>query len=138
MTGTINGWSTEKLYQDLGIEYLRSRPWLRRLWLFHKTMPFPQNHLPIYLISVRNASTITPFKVRHDFFKKYCFPTVISKSKKLDLEIYHSASLEIFNKYLLRLCVKQKALQMPVFYFFFSTANLDKLTKVASRTFHIC
>lgn len=109
-----------------------------------KTMAFPQNHafstkyLPIYLISVRNSNTITPFKVRHDFFKKHCFPTVISKSKKLDLEIYHSASLEIFNKYLLRLCVKQKALQMPVFYFFFSTANLDKLTKVASRTFHIC
>ena len=96
MTGTINGWSTEKLYQDLGIEYLRSRPWLRRLWLFHKTMPFPQNHLPIYLISVRNANTITPFKVRHDFFKKYCFPTVISKSKKLDLEIYHSTIQQIF------------------------------------------
>ena len=38
----------------------------------------------------------------------------------------------------LRLLVTQKALQLPLFAFFFSTANLDGLTKVACRIFQIC
>ena len=36
MTGAIKGSSTEKLYQELGIEHLRSRRWFRKLCLFHK------------------------------------------------------------------------------------------------------
>ena len=31
MTGAINGSSSEKLYQELGIERLRSRRWFRKL-----------------------------------------------------------------------------------------------------------
>ena len=31
MTGAIKGSSTEKLYQELGIEHLRSRRWFRKL-----------------------------------------------------------------------------------------------------------
>ena len=36
MTGAIKGSSTEKLYQELGIEHLRSRRWFRKLCLFYK------------------------------------------------------------------------------------------------------
>ena len=36
MTGAIKGSSTERLYQELGIEHLRSRRWFRKLCLFHK------------------------------------------------------------------------------------------------------
>ena len=51
--------------------------------------------------TTRNSDNITPFKVRHNFFKNYFFPSVISEWNKLDLEIRNSASLEIFKKHLL-------------------------------------
>ena len=38
MTGAIKGTSTEKFYQELGMEHLRSRRW------FIKTMSFLQNN----------------------------------------------------------------------------------------------
>ena len=48
MIGAIRGSSTEKLYQELEIEHLRSRHWFRKLYLFHKIIQ--KNHLRIYLI----------------------------------------------------------------------------------------
>ena len=36
MAGAIRGTSSEKLYQELGLESLRSRRWLRKLCLFYK------------------------------------------------------------------------------------------------------
>ena len=39
---------------------------------------------------------------------------------------------------LLRLRVMQKPLQLPLFSFFFSSANQDGLTKAACRIFRIC
>ena len=38
MTGAIKGSSTEKLYQELRIEHLRSRGWFRKLCLFYKIL----------------------------------------------------------------------------------------------------
>ena len=35
--GAIKGTSKEKLYNELGLEYLKDRRWMRRLCLFHKT-----------------------------------------------------------------------------------------------------
>ena len=49
--------------------------------------------------TTRNSDNITPFKVRHNFFKNCFFPSVIGEWIKLDLEILNSASLEIFKKY---------------------------------------
>ena len=49
----------------------------------------------------RNSDNITPFKVRHNFFKSSFFPSVISEWNKLDHKIRNSASLEIFKKHLL-------------------------------------
>ena len=36
ITGAIRGTSSKKLYQELGLESLRSRRWLRKLRLFYK------------------------------------------------------------------------------------------------------
>ena len=106
MTGAIKGSSTEKLYQELGIEHLRSRRWFRKLCLFYKIIkskspPYLFNLIPrsSRLHTTRNSDNITPFKVRHNFFKNSFFPSVISEWNKLDLEIRNSASLEIFKKH---------------------------------------
>ena len=36
ITGTIRGISSEKLFEELGLESLKSRRWLRKLCLFYK------------------------------------------------------------------------------------------------------
>ena len=45
ITGAIRGSSREKLYQELGLESLKSRRWYRKLCLFFKlkkkTFPLP-------------------------------------------------------------------------------------------------
>ena len=38
ITGEIKGTSREKLYQELGLEYLQQRRWMRRLCLFYKVV----------------------------------------------------------------------------------------------------
>ena len=96
------------LYQELGIEHLRSRRWFRKLCLFYKIIkskspPYLFNLIPstCKLQTTRNSDNITPFKVRHNFFKNSFFPSVIGEQNKFDLEIRNSASLEIFKKHLL-------------------------------------
>ena len=39
ITGAIKGTSCEKLYQELGLEYLQQRRWMRRLWLYITLFP---------------------------------------------------------------------------------------------------
>ena len=110
MTGAIKGSFTEKLYQELGIEHLRSKRWFRKLCLFYKIIkskspPYLLNLIPrsSRLHTIRNSDNITPFKVRHNFFKNSFFPSVISEWNKVDLDIRNSAFLEIFKKHLLNL-----------------------------------
>ena len=104
MTGAIKGSSTEKLYQKLGIEHLRSRRWFRKLCLFYKIIkskspPYLFNLIPSSsgLHTIRNSDNIIPFKV--DITSSIFFSSVICDWNKLDLEIRNSASLEIFKKH---------------------------------------
>ena len=93
MTETINGSSTEKLYQELGIENLRSIRWFKNLCLFYKIL---KNKSPPYLFNLipgsskiyttGNSDNITPFKIKHNFFKNYFSPSVVSELNKLDLD----------------------------------------------------
>ena len=46
ITGARRGASSEKLYQELGLESLKSRRWLRKLCLFYKIY---KNKSPFYL-----------------------------------------------------------------------------------------
>ena len=46
ITGAITGTSREKLYQELGLQSLKGKRWLRRLCYLHKVL---SKKLPTYL-----------------------------------------------------------------------------------------
>ena len=90
MTGDIRGSYTEKLYQELEIEHLRSRRWFRKLSCFYKILnKILKNKPPLYLFNLitrssrrhtaKNSDNITPFKVRHNSSKILFFPSVIDE-----------------------------------------------------------
>ena len=111
ITSAIRGTSSEKLYQELGLESPRSRRWLRKLCLFYK---IDKNKSPSCLYSsipgsVKFYSTrssqidnISNIKTRSNFFKNYFFPSTITEWKKLDRDICNSDSLNVFKLYLLK------------------------------------
>ena len=49
LTGAIRCMTKEKVYQELGLEYLRYQPWRRKLCLFYKVL---ENKNPKYLFSL--------------------------------------------------------------------------------------
>ena len=108
ITGAIRGTSTEKIYQELGLESLKSRRWFRKLCHFYKIF---NEQSPSHLFNLmpnfnrvhntRLSYNIPPIKVRHDYFKNSFFPSAISEWNKLDLNIGNSASLNTFKKKLL-------------------------------------
>ena len=48
-TGAIRGTSSKKFYQELGLESLKSRTWLKKLFLFYKIY---ENESPSYLFNL--------------------------------------------------------------------------------------
>ena len=74
ITGAIRGTSSEKLFQELGLESLKSRRWLRKLCLFyknfHKKSPLylfqliPPNN-SVYATRSSQSNKISSFKTRH-------------------------------------------------------------------------
>ena len=75
ITGAIRGSSREKLYQELGLESLKSRRWYRKLCLFFK---LKKNKHPSYLFDMipkvlstrttRNHNNIPLFNVKQEYF----------------------------------------------------------------------
>ena len=55
ITGAIKGTSCKKLYQELGLEYLQQRRWMRYLCLFYKVV---STKLPAKLTSTKLTSMI--------------------------------------------------------------------------------
>ena len=108
ITGAIRGISRKKMYQELGLESLKSRRWFKKLCHFYKIF---NEKCPQYLFSLiptfrrvhntRLSYNIPPIKVRHDYFKNSFFPSAITEWNKLDLNIRNSASLNTFKKKLL-------------------------------------
>ena len=80
ITGTIRGTSTEKIYQELGLESLKSRRWSRKLCHFYKIF---NDKSPSYLFNLipnfnnihntRLSYNIPTIKVKHDYFKNSNF-----------------------------------------------------------------
>ena len=80
ITGIIRGSSREKLYQELGLESLKSRRWYRKLCLFFK---LKKNKYPSYLFDIipkvlsirttRNHNNIPLFNVKHEYFRNSFF-----------------------------------------------------------------
>ena len=111
ITGEIRGRSSEQLYQELGLESLRSRRWLRKLCLFYKIY---KNKSPSYLhnltpnrmkfYSTRSGQTvnISNIKTRSNIFRNSFFPSTITEWNKLDREIRKSDSLNVFKLSLLK------------------------------------
>ena len=103
ITGAIRGTSSEKLFQELGLESLKSRRWLRKLCLFykifHKKSPsylfqlIPPNN-KVYARKSSQRNKISSFKTRHNFFKDF-FPTVISTWDSLRINIRNSSSINV-------------------------------------------
>ena len=109
ITGAIRGSSKEKLFQELGFEYLSSRRWLRKLRLFYKIVV---NKLPNYLynyVSIVNQSyqTRSSDKFLHmccrtEYFANSFFPYTIKEWNNLSPEIRKSVSYEVFKNSLLK------------------------------------
>ena len=85
-TDAIKGTSKEKLYNELGLEYLRDRRWMRRRCLFRKIFNL---HSPKYLYDIilpatrsyatRNNKNISSFNCRIEYFMNSHFPKVINE-----------------------------------------------------------
>ena len=106
--GAIRGSSMEKVYQELGLESLQSRRWMRKLCLFYKIY---REKSPNYLFetipsnnrfyALRNPENVPMLRTNHNFFKNSFFPSVIIEWNKLDLEIRNSESLLTFKNKIL-------------------------------------
>ena len=111
ITGAIRGSSREKLYQELGLELLKSQRWYRKLCLFSK---LKEKKHPSYLYlfdiitkalstqTTRNYDNIPLFNVKHQYFLNSFFPSTVTEWNKLDnnfrnLELF-SALEEILKK----------------------------------------
>ena len=110
ITGGIRGTSSEKLFQELGLETLKSRSWLRKLCLFYKSIKeqsaaylfqlIPENKIPYTTRNVQKSQI--PFSKRKtNFFKNYFFVSVILEWNKLDVNIRNSASCNILKRVIL-------------------------------------
>ena len=107
ITGAIRETSSEKLFQELGLETIKSRRWLRKLCLFYKLI---KEQSPAYLFQLipENKTRHTtrsvqqsqiPFlKIKINFFKNSFFPAVILEWNKLDVNIRNSASCNILKR----------------------------------------
>ena len=75
ITSAIRGTSTEKIYNELGLETFEKRRWYRKLCCFYKVY---KSHSPKYLFNIipvtvsryntRNTNNIPQFKVKHKLF----------------------------------------------------------------------
>ena len=111
ITRVIRGKSSQKLFQELGLETLKSRRWLRKLCLFYKLI---KEQSPAYLFQLipENKTRHTtrsvqqsqiPFlKTKINFFKNSFFPAVILEWNKLDVNIRNSASCNVFKRVILK------------------------------------
>ena len=108
MAGAIKGTPEEKLYNELGLEYLKHRRWMRRLCLFPKIYNLKS---PKYLYNVipsinrfydtRNNTNVPSSKCRTEHFKNSSFPNFITEWNKLDINSKIMTSYTTFKNALL-------------------------------------
>ena len=107
ITGAIQGASRKKIYQELGLESLKSRRWYKRLSCMFKIM---KEEAPNYLInlvpkcetSIRTRNNSIPtFNYWAKCFKYSFFPSTLKDWFSLDLNIINSESVSIFKSKLL-------------------------------------
>ena len=102
----VKGTSREKLYQELGLEYLHQRRWMRRFCLFYKVVStkltaFIYDTIPPVSQSQRHPNTFNSISCRTEYFKNSFLPYVIGEWNKLNPEIRRCGSYNIFWKSIL-------------------------------------
>ena len=93
-----------KLYQELGLESLNIRKWLRRKCYFYKIVTTQR---PLYLLnlitpklnSFWHPNAYSVMRCRNDDFKNPVIPYVVRKWKKVSNKIRNSASCQQFTCY---------------------------------------
>ena len=104
ITGAIQGTSRDKLYQELGLESLKSRRWYKRLSCMFKIMKKEAPNYLINLISKREQTIrtrnnhIPSYHCRTDCFKYSFFPSTLNDWFKLDENIRNSTVYCIIQK----------------------------------------
>ena len=109
ITGAIKGPSTEKIYEELGLESLKLRRWYRKMSFLYKVL---KSESPSYLFNTipnsnnrqhqtRNSGNVSSFFAKHDYFKNSFFTSTITEWNKLDCYIRNAESFKVFKKRLL-------------------------------------
>ena len=107
LTRAIKGSSREKLYQELGLESLYQRRWVRRLCLRHYVFSTGQpsyvyDLLPPMRSSRRHVNSLNKVSCKSEYFKNSFIPNVINEWNKLDPDIRSSTSYNLFCNTLLK------------------------------------
>ena len=106
ITGAIRGTSKEKLYQELGLESLKDRRWLRRMAYLYKIIstklpPYLHELIPPLQRSHRYPSCFQTFRCMTTFFQNSFLSFAITEWNKLDSDIKNIDSYAMFRKKLL-------------------------------------
>ena len=98
ITGAIRRTLSEKLFQELGLETLKSRRWFRKLYLIYKILYskspsylfklIPENNNPYASRSALNNQI--PSNVKTNFFKNSFSPAVITEWNNLNISTRNS------------------------------------------------
>ena len=139
ITGAIQGTSRDKLYQELGLESLKSRRWYKRLSCMFKIM---KKEAPNYLINlIPKCEQTIRTKNNHipsnncptDYFKYSFFLSTLNDWFKLDKNIRNSDSIAIFKSRLLYfICPVQSNI-----YHIFDPKGLKFLTRLRLGLSHL-
>ena len=102
----VKGTSREKLYQELGLEYLHQRRWMTRFCLLYKVVStkltaFIYDTIPPVSQPQRHPNTFNSISCRIEYFKNSFLPYVIGEWNKLNPEIQRCGSYNIFWKSIL-------------------------------------
>ena len=106
ITTAIRGTSKEKLYQELGLESLRNRRWLRRMSYLYKIIltklpPYLYELIPPLQRSHHYPGCFKTLCCRTELFRNSFLPFTVNKWNKLDSDIKNSDYYVIFRKKLL-------------------------------------
>ena len=103
ITGAIRGTSKEKLFQELGLESLRNRRWLRGMSYLYKIIstkfsPFLYDLIPPLQRSHRYPGCFKTLRCRTELFRNSFLPFTVNEWNKLDSDIKNNDSYEMFRE----------------------------------------
>ena len=139
ITGAIRGTSKTKLHKELGLEFLKSRRWFRRICTFYKIKTY---HITLYLADLlpketrlyntHNSEDITTFQSTIETFKFSFIPWSIAEWNKLDLKIRNWSYL-VLRIYLIK---RIRPLAAPI-YNIHNSFDLKLLTRLRLGLSHL-